>query len=53
MHFKVDALDASSTQYFILKTAVEPRHKLSEYARNVVGLGEMEHKTAGLFEPEG
>lgn len=34
-----------------LKPAVEPGHTISEYARNVLTLGEMEHKTAGLFEP--
>jgi len=26
---------------------------VSEYARNVVALGEMEHQTAELFEPAG
>ena len=26
---------------------------MSEYARNVVAQGAMEHKTAGLFEPAG
>jgi hypothetical protein len=36
----------------ILKTAVESGHTLSEYARNVVTQGEMEQKTAGLFEPK-
>jgi hypothetical protein len=35
------------------KTAIEPGHSLSEYARNVVAKGEMEHQTAGLSEPEG
>jgi len=34
------------------KTAVEPGYAVSEYARNVVALGEMEHQTAELFEPE-
>ena len=24
---------------------------MSDYARNVVALGEMKHQTAGLFEP--
>jgi hypothetical protein len=33
--------------------AVEPWHTVSEYARNVVALGEMEHQTAELFEPAG
>jgi len=32
---------------------VELGHTISDYARNVVALGEMEHQTAGLFEPEG
>jgi hypothetical protein len=32
---------------------VEPGHTISDYARNVVALGEMEHQTAGLSEPEG
>jgi hypothetical protein len=36
-----------------LKTAIELGHTVSEYGRNVVALGEMKHKTAGLFEPEG
>jgi len=35
------------------KTAIEPGHSLSEYVRNIVAQGEMEYKTAGLFEPEG
>ena len=35
------------------QTVVNLRHTTSEYTRNVVALGEMEHKTAGLFEPEG
>jgi predicted metal-dependent RNase len=26
---------------------------LNEYARNIVAQGEIEHQTAGLFEPEG
>jgi hypothetical protein len=34
------------------KTAVEPGHAVSEYARNVVALGEMKHQTAELFEPK-
>ena len=34
-----------------IKTAVEPGHTMSEYARNVAALCEMKHKTAGLFEP--
>jgi hypothetical protein len=33
------------------KKAVEPRHTKSDYARNVVALGEMKHQTTGLFEP--
>jgi len=33
--------------------AVEPGHTMSEYARNVVALGELKHQAAGLFEPEG
>jgi len=37
--------------HIIRKTAVEPRHTISDYARNVVALGEMEHQTAGLSEP--
>ena len=36
-----------------LKMAVESGHTMSEYARNVVAQVEMEHKTAGLFEPAG
>jgi hypothetical protein len=28
-------------------------HTMSEYARNVVAQVEIEHKTAGLFEPAG
>jgi len=35
------------------QTGVEPGHAVSEYARNVVALGEMEHQTAELFEPAG
>jgi len=35
------------------KIAVEPGHAVSEYARNVVALGEMKHQTAELFEPAG
>ena len=34
-----------------IKIAVELGHTISDYARNVVALGEMEHQTAGLFEP--
>jgi len=34
------------------KTVVEPGHAVSEYARNVVALDEMEHQTAELFEPQ-
>ena len=34
------------------RTAVEPGHAVSEYARDVVALGEMEHQTAELFEPK-
>jgi len=34
------------------QAAVEPGHAVSEYARNVVALGEMELKTAELFEPK-
>jgi hypothetical protein len=37
----------------ILTTAVEPRHTISDYARSVVALGEIEHQTAGLSEPAG
>ena len=33
--------------------AVEPGNTMSEYARNVVALGEMEHQTDELFEPAG
>jgi len=36
----------------IAKTAVESGHTVSEYARNVVALGEMKHQTAELFEPK-
>ena len=32
---------------------VGPGHTVNEYARNVVALGEMEHRTAELFEPAG
>ncbi len=35
-----------------LKEAVEPGYAVSEYARNVVALGEMEHQTVELFEPK-
>jgi hypothetical protein len=38
-------------QLINLKTAVEPGHTISDYARNVVALGEMEHQIAGLSEP--
>jgi hypothetical protein len=31
--------------------AVELGHTKSDYARNVVALGEMKHQIAGLFEP--
>jgi hypothetical protein len=34
-----------------LKKVVEPGHTMSEYARNVVAVGEMEHQTAGLSDP--
>jgi hypothetical protein len=40
-------------KHLALKPAVEPGHSLSEYARNIVAQGEIEHQTAGLFEPEG
>jgi hypothetical protein len=36
-----------------MNTVVKPGHNLSEYSRNVVALGEMEHQTAELFEPGG
>ena len=35
------------------KAAVEPGCHVSEYARDVVALGEMEHQAAELFEPAG
>jgi len=49
-------LNASGEDKNILKLklniAVEPGHAVSEYARNVVALGEMEQKRAELFEPK-
>jgi len=38
---------------YIKEAAVEPGALVSEYACNVMALGEMEHQTAELFEPVG
>ena len=38
--------------FFNQSTAVAPGCPVSEYARNVVGLGEMERSRAKLFEPK-
>jgi hypothetical protein len=41
-------VDRHDNVYFL----IELGHILSEYARNVMALGEMDHRTAGLFEPK-
>jgi len=52
-NFSQDNLSILGFQNTLYKqAAVEPGHAVSDYARNIVALGKMEHQRAELFEPK-
>jgi len=46
-------IEKMRTNKVLKEKAVESGCHVSEYARNIVALGEMKHRTAELFEPAG